>query len=121
MVIVSLVGAIYGSFKPEIDARESHKVLAPVVDQTSAELIAQNERLIALEAKNEVYEQLFVTVFAKEMSTTQLKKVEEVRNSDKGKRNSIPEVLDLSPGKPKRRKEFSLPSVQQRQKAYWEE
>ena len=32
IVTLSFVGALYGSFKPETDARETYKVLAPEVD-----------------------------------------------------------------------------------------
>lgn len=120
MVIVSLIGAMYGSFKPESDARESHNVLAPVVDQAADALQDQNERLIALEAKNEVYQALFVGVFAQSVDSEVLSEMIMYDNVGENELEVDPEATEVRKPKPKKKQKALPPPVQQRQKAHWE-
>jgi len=117
MLIISFIGGIYGSFKTETDARESHESLAPVVDQTTDILSSHNERLLKLEIQNDIYKSLLfesVGCTEKQVLTPKLKKV----------KISEPPPEPQSPSvevKPKIKKLRSpAPNVQQRQKTRWE-
>lgn len=73
LVILSLVGAAYGSFKPESDARETYDSLAPDVDvaleQTDINMEAIHEmeaRVIKLEAENQILQFLLVGYLTKQ-------------------------------------------------------
>lgn len=121
MVIISLIGGLYGSFKPETDARESHKVLAPVIDQVAANLNEQNNRIIALESKLEAYENVFSSRCAEPTVDYKAKEPDKIAAPPKRSSRGTDEPGHLPRGRPKQEREARIEPVQQRQKTYWED
>lgn len=126
LVIAGVVGGLYGSLKGETEARESHQSLAPMVDNATEIIIEQEIRISRLEARQELYQELFTGFILKTVDEEALFKV----MGDSLVNESLPPpppVIDKSPVKTPKRKDKepvldkkSRP-IQQRKKTSWEQ
>lgn len=99
LVILSLIGAAYGSFKPESDAREAYAVLAPEVDLAMGQLdnntVAISEleaRIIKLEAEKSILQGLLIGFLTAEGHyVTPVKKSQKAPEQKRSERKPEPE------------------------------
>jgi len=132
LVIAGVIGGLYGSLKGEHEARESHSSLAPAIDIASDMLLEQEIRLNRMEAKQEVYQEIFTGVFLdaidKEALIEAVREYEEDELIDEGfvpmPPPPIAPIAEKPQPKKKKKKEAPLKKprpVQQRKKTSWEQ
>lgn len=122
MVILSLIGAAYGTFKPETDARITYDTLAPEVDLLNSrtekniqDYHALEARVIKLESENAILQDLLVAYLAREG-------IESPKN--KVKIGIVPTTIDklkaVPPAPIEPKQETAIPiQVRKRPEPYW--